>query len=51
MVPKVDIVDGEHVRFAHAQAEVVDEPKEGPVAKRRDHREEPLELVLGEIFR
>jgi hypothetical protein len=50
MVPKVHIVDGEHERFAHAEAVVVDEPKEGLVAGRCDGREEAFQLVLGEVF-
>jgi hypothetical protein len=49
MVPTFRL-DGEHQGFAHAQAIVGDQAKEGLVAGRLDRREEALELVLGEIF-
>lgn len=50
MVLKVHSVDGEHQGFAHAQAVVIDETKEGPVTRRRDRREEACELILGQVF-
>ncbi len=50
MVLKVDIIDGEHQCFAYAQAVVVDQAEEGPVAGGLDGREDACELVLGEVF-
>jgi hypothetical protein len=50
MVLEIDILDGEHERFAHAQAVVVDQTEESSVARGPDCREEMFELILGEIF-
>jgi hypothetical protein len=50
MIGEVDIVNGEHQGFAHAQAVVVDQTEEGLVTGRVDRGKEALEFVLGEVF-
>jgi hypothetical protein len=50
MVCEVHIVDGEHERFAHPQAVVIDHAKQRPVAGGVDGIKEAFEFVLAEVF-